>query len=167
MNGGSSAPYLARTPCVPSFCTLFNRGGNRRAFRLPGACGDHFHCMVEPSSGHIRCRILRFWKLPCPSFPCFFRKRQGKPAKKQGIFIPTEPLKSLEKKRKTLQKYKEFLAREKHKEFKKGKERKDRVFQDCFGHFFWIGPHCREAPRDFLEAPVRRGQGCSTRAENK
>ena len=32
MNGGSSAPYLARTPCVPLFCTLFNRGGNRRAF---------------------------------------------------------------------------------------------------------------------------------------
>ena len=24
MNGGSSAPYLARTPCVPLFCTLFN-----------------------------------------------------------------------------------------------------------------------------------------------
>ena len=43
MNGGRSAPYLARTPCVPLFCTLFNRGGNRRAFRLPGAGGDHFH----------------------------------------------------------------------------------------------------------------------------
>ena len=36
MNGGSSAPYLACTPCVPLFCTLFNRGGNRRGFRLPG-----------------------------------------------------------------------------------------------------------------------------------
>ena len=57
MIGGSSAPYLARTPCVPLFCTLFNRGGNRRAFRLPGAGGDHFHCTVEPSPGHIRCRI--------------------------------------------------------------------------------------------------------------
>ena len=34
MNGGS---YLARTLCVPLFCTLFNRGGNKRAFRLPGA----------------------------------------------------------------------------------------------------------------------------------
>ena len=56
MNGGSSAPYLARTLCVPLFCTLFHRGGNRRAFRLPGAGGDHFHCTVEPSSGHIRCR---------------------------------------------------------------------------------------------------------------
>ena len=58
MNGGSSAPYLARTPCLPLFCTLFNRGGNRRVFRLPGAGGDHFHCAVELSSGHIRCRFL-------------------------------------------------------------------------------------------------------------
>ena len=53
MNGGSSAPYLACTPCVPLFCTLFLGGGSRRAFRLPGASGDHFHCMVEPSPGHI------------------------------------------------------------------------------------------------------------------
>ena len=57
MNGGSSAPYLARTPCIPLFCTSFNRGGSRRAFRLPGAGGDHFHCAVEPSPGHIRCRL--------------------------------------------------------------------------------------------------------------
>ena len=42
MNGGSSAPYLARTPCVPLFCALFNRGGSRGFFRLPGAGGDHF-----------------------------------------------------------------------------------------------------------------------------
>ena len=56
MNGGSSVPYLVCTPCVPLFCTLFNRGGNRRAFRLPGAGVDHFHCTVEPSAGHIRCR---------------------------------------------------------------------------------------------------------------
>ena len=37
-------------------CTLFTKAGNRRAFRLPGAGGDHVHCMVEPSPGHIRCR---------------------------------------------------------------------------------------------------------------
>ena len=42
LNGGSSAPYLARTLCVPLFCTLFSKGGNRRAFRLPEAGGDHF-----------------------------------------------------------------------------------------------------------------------------
>ena len=34
MNGGSSTSYLARTPRI----------------------GDHFHCAVEPSPGHIRCR---------------------------------------------------------------------------------------------------------------
>ena len=39
MNGGSAAPYLACTPCVPLFCTLFNRGGKRRAFRLQGEAG--------------------------------------------------------------------------------------------------------------------------------
>ena len=37
-------------------CTLFKKGGSRGAFRLPGAGGDHFHCTVEPSPGHIRCR---------------------------------------------------------------------------------------------------------------
>ena len=57
MIGGSSVSYLAPTPCVPLFCTLFNKGGNRRTFRLPGEGGDHFHCTVEPSPGHIRCRI--------------------------------------------------------------------------------------------------------------
>ena len=31
-------------------------GGNRRAFRLPGAGGYYFHCTVEPSPGHIRCQ---------------------------------------------------------------------------------------------------------------
>ena len=42
MNGGSSAPYLARTPCVLLFSTLFNRDGNRGAFRLPGVGGGSF-----------------------------------------------------------------------------------------------------------------------------
>ena len=32
MIGGSSAPYLARTPCVPLFCTSFNRVGNKERF---------------------------------------------------------------------------------------------------------------------------------------
>ena len=55
MNGGSSAPYLARTPRVPLLCTLlFTKGGSRMAFRLPGEGGDHFHCAVGPSPGHIR-----------------------------------------------------------------------------------------------------------------
>ena len=61
MHGGSSALYLARTPCVPLFGTLFNTGRNRRAFRLPGEGGDHVHCTVEPLTGHIRCRNLTFF----------------------------------------------------------------------------------------------------------
>ena len=32
---------------------------NRRAFRLSGAGGDHVHCAVEPSPGHIRSVKLR------------------------------------------------------------------------------------------------------------
>ena len=57
MNGGSSAPYLARTPCVP-FCFVLCLIGveTEGLFRLPGAGGDHFHCTVEPSPGHIWCR---------------------------------------------------------------------------------------------------------------
>ena len=35
-------PYLARTACVPLFCTLFTKGGSRRAFRLPGEGGGSF-----------------------------------------------------------------------------------------------------------------------------
>ena len=42
MTGGSSAQYLARTPCVPLFCTSFNRIGNKERFRLPGAGGGSF-----------------------------------------------------------------------------------------------------------------------------
>ena len=63
MNGGSSESCLARTPRFPLFCALFNRGGNRRAWRLPGEGRDHFHCTVEPSPGHIRCRktCKKFW----------------------------------------------------------------------------------------------------------
>ena len=55
MNGGSSVSYLTRTPCVPLFPTLFNRDGDRRAFRLLGEGRDHVHCAVEPSPGQNRC----------------------------------------------------------------------------------------------------------------
>ena len=42
MIGGSSTSYLARTPCVPLFSTLFSKPGNRRAFRLRGAGAGSF-----------------------------------------------------------------------------------------------------------------------------
>ena len=65
--------------------------------------------------------------VPCPSFPCFFEKGKKNHQQNKEFFIPSEPLKPLEKKGKTLKKNKEFLAGEKDKEFKKNKERKDRV----------------------------------------
>ena len=54
MNGGSSAPYLARTPCVPQ-CFLHCLIGVETEGLLDyqGQAGDHFHCTVEPSPGHI------------------------------------------------------------------------------------------------------------------
>ena len=45
--------------------------------------------------------------------------------KKQGFFIPTEPLKSLGKKGKTLAKTRNSSQGTKNKEFQKNKERKD------------------------------------------
>ena len=72
MNGGSSAPYLACTPCVPLFCTLFNKSGSRKVFRPPRAGGDHFHCAVEPfqeRKGHINLRKISGTPAGCPSVP--------------------------------------------------------------------------------------------------
>ena len=60
MNGGSSVPYVARTPCVPLFSTLFFIGVETEGLLdYQGRAGDHYHCTVEPSPGHIRCRGLR------------------------------------------------------------------------------------------------------------
>ena len=55
LNGGSSEPYPRLYLLRSLVCTLFNKGGSRRVFRLPGAGGDHFHCTVEPLPGHIQC----------------------------------------------------------------------------------------------------------------
>ena len=57
-NGGSTASYLARTLLRPCVFACFDRSGSKGAFRLPGAKWDHCRCTVEPSPGHIRCRIL-------------------------------------------------------------------------------------------------------------
>ena len=56
MNGGSSAPYLALTPCVPLFVHCLIRVETEGLLDYQGRAGDHFHCTVEPSPGHIRCR---------------------------------------------------------------------------------------------------------------
>ena len=55
---------MEEVPCRTSLAPLAFRRfvlclikvGSRRTFRLPGEGGDHFHCMVEPSPGHIWCR---------------------------------------------------------------------------------------------------------------
>ena len=58
-------PHSRMTPLAQRRvgCFVYDRGGSRRAFRLPGAGGDHSHCTVEPSPGHIRCRISRDFPL--------------------------------------------------------------------------------------------------------
>ena len=63
---------------------------------------------------------------PALSFLSFaFLKRQGKPPKKRGYFITTEPPKSLEKKGKQSKKRKPSQGK-KNRELKKYEERKDR-----------------------------------------
>ena len=57
MNGGSSSPYLACTPCVPLFVHCLIRVEAEGLSDYQGRGGDHFHCTVEPSPGHIRCRF--------------------------------------------------------------------------------------------------------------
>ena len=62
MNGGSTASYLARTPCVPAFLLVSIGLEANEGFRLPGATWDRFRCTVEPSPGspgHIWCRNLQ------------------------------------------------------------------------------------------------------------
>ena len=72
---------------------------------------------------------------PCPSFPGFFGKGTENHQKNQGFFIPTDPLKSLENKGKTLKKTRNSLQGKKNKEFPKNKERKDR---DTTQKMFWV-----------------------------
>ena len=65
---------------------------------------------------------------PCPSFPCFFGKKGKEDHKKTRFIIPTEPLKSLEKKGKTLEQKQGIPRRgeQKTRNSPKNKERKDR-----------------------------------------
>ena len=65
--GGGQKVYVEKVYVLfpsPMFSTLFSKAGNRKAFRLQGAGGDHFHCTVEPSPGHIRCRHPDLFRFP-------------------------------------------------------------------------------------------------------
>ena len=112
MIGGSSASYLSRTPCVPLFCAMFSKGGNRRAFRLPWEGGDHSHCTVEPSSGHIRCRFGNKFPPPLMCFQRYDRKEPEGKTQRAG-----------QKLLKTSQKKKVFA---------------EDISEDARDHFYWI-----------------------------
>ena len=70
----------------------------------PSSCAAALETMSEsalaaPDLSQEPLTLTTHTPLPCPSFPCFFcGKRQEKPTKTTRIFIPSEPLKSLEKK---------------------------------------------------------------------
>ena len=84
-----------------------------------------------------------FQTLPVLPFLGFFRKMARKTAKKTWIFIPTEPLKSLDKKGKTLKKKGKPRKKEKKQGIPKNKKKKDRAFQGVFRQFqgsFWVSP---------------------------
>ena len=85
-------------------------------------------CLPERSAG-VSQRALRGLSEGYPILPflVFCWKKHEKPPKKQGFFIPTEPLKSLEKKGKTLEKTRNSSQGKKTRNSKKTKERKDRV----------------------------------------
>ena len=62
-NQGNIGPKSSWEPPFPGILVFFScavflppihRTGNKERFRLPGAGGEHFHCTVDPSPGHIR-----------------------------------------------------------------------------------------------------------------
>ena len=114
-------------------------------FDTPGTLSGHF--LDSPARGTkgprdtpwdtpSDTRRFRGHSQPCPSFPCFFGKRQGKPPKKnKDIFIPTKPQKSLEKKGKTLKKTQGIPRRGKKQGIpkKQGKEGQRNTARDTSG----------------------------------
>ena len=62
MIGGSSASYLAHTPCARLFVLCFIGVETEGFLDYQGRAGDHFHCTVEPSPDLFRCRCLPFPK---------------------------------------------------------------------------------------------------------
>ena len=60
--------------------------------------------------------------LHCPSFPCSFQKYPGN-LKNIEDFLPCKPLKTLEKKEKTLRKTKAIPSKKDHKETKTSRKR--------------------------------------------
>ena len=72
-----------------------------------------------PVCGHTVESGSAKWWFSFLSLFSFFGKGQGKPPKQQGFFIATEPLKSLEKKRKTVKKTRKSSQGKKTRKSKK------------------------------------------------
>ena len=61
----------------------FNRSRSKELFSFPGATWDRFRCTVEPSPGHIRCRISRTKNVALGHF-CFLLRLGG--CGSQGLY---------------------------------------------------------------------------------
>ena len=85
-------------PEIPS-CNSLNRSAERRWF-CSGGGFQNFHLVVFV----VSVVLMVSWKYPVLPFLVFLEKGKENHQKSQGFFIPTEPLKSLEKERKTLKK---------------------------------------------------------------
>ena len=116
-------------PCLPTPFPIPRLWGSAGGF-----CGAFR--MVENLLRNPHTELQRFCRtlgatppaLETPSFlSLFFGKWPGKPPKKTRIFYSYRTPKIPGKEGENAQKNKEFLAKEKNKEFQKNKERKDRV----------------------------------------
>ena len=117
---------------TPSTAGTFRKKFRKNSGKTPETLSERFlefpsrvrlGCPKPYNSTHLRLPE-RFQ--PCPSFPCFFGKGQGKPPKKTRIFYSYQTPKIPGKEEENGQKNKEILAGEKNKEIQKNKERKDR-----------------------------------------
>ena len=106
------------------FCGWPRRVYSGKSSAFPGSRPTYKHVTNDPS-----CLEPILWvNSPVLPFLVFWKTAGKTTKKKQGFFIPAEPLKSLEKKGETLKKTKNSSQRTKTRNFsqKKNKERKDR-----------------------------------------
>ena len=146
MNGGSSAPYLARTPCIPLFVHCLIRVEAEGLLDYQGRAGDHFYCTVEPSLGHI---WVEFWRLPSRDLPflVFFENNKesflGNHQKSKGFFFffifPCRTPKIPGKEGKHAQKSKEIPCRREKQGIPKKKARKERSGGHSFASYMGLG----------------------------
>ena len=115
-------PY--RLPFWREFCLFL-------PVRVAPGVGTEFPYRVRIVDSGVDCTDPvcrhRFRFLPCPSFPGFLERKARKTTKKQGFFIPAEPLKPVEKKGKTLGSKKQGIPRRGKRQGIQKKTRKGRT----------------------------------------